>query len=103
MYVTDAMRQDWAKRYSTPQTLQLTLELSLEEFEMVRRSQRDDRAHDITFFIVRENKLVLIKKHFFPPGAYRSPSGGLNRGETLEAGAEREAFEETGLHIRLRK
>ncbi len=103
MYVTETTRKDWQTRYGIPQQMHLKLEISLEEFEMVRRSQRDDRSHYITFFIVHDEKRVLIKKHFFPDGAYRAPSGGLERGETLETGAAREAYEETGLVIKLRK
>jgi 8-oxo-dGTP pyrophosphatase MutT (NUDIX family) len=103
MFITEAMRAAWQTRYGSPEILKIELELSFDEFQMVRRSQRDNRAHDVTFFIVKENKLVLIKKHFFPAGAYRAPSGGLIRGETLETGTAREAYEETGLKISLRK
>ncbi|NPV60628.1 MAG: NUDIX hydrolase [Actinobacteria bacterium] len=37
----------------------------------------------------------------FPEGAYRAPSGAANLGEDLEAGALREALEETGLEIEI--
>ena len=43
----------------------------------------------------------MIRKPSFPPGAWRIPSGGIDRGETFEEGARREALEETGLDIEL--
>ncbi len=46
-----------------------------------------------------ENKILLVKnkgKDFWYP-----PGGGLEPGETLEEGAIRETFEETGMNVRL--
>src|SRR5207253_2905877 len=40
-------------------------------------------------------------KQVYPPGLFRPPSGGVEPGEGFEAGARREAFEETGLEIEL--
>ncbi|HEY5038337.1 MAG TPA: GNAT family N-acetyltransferase, partial [bacterium] len=45
----------------------------------------------------------LMSKHNYPPGVFRSPSGGVNPGEDLVAGALREAKEETGLTINLKR
>jgi 8-oxo-dGTP pyrophosphatase MutT (NUDIX family) len=45
--------------------------------------------------------VAVIRKPLFPPGAWRIPSGGIDRGETFDEGARREALEETGLRIEL--
>ena len=70
---------------------------------MIIASQKNQRAHDITFFIVDGEEIVAIAKHNYPPGIYRAPGGGLEPGESLEDGAGREAMEETGLDIALER
>lgn len=97
------MRRDWQRNYGKPVVLPVRHEISAEEYAMVKNSQKGWRAHDITLFIFENEKIALIKKHFFPRGAYRAPSGGLLSGESLEAGTDREALEETGLKIKLEK
>lgn len=64
------------------------------------RGQR--RLHDVTLFIFNpEGQLALIRKHGYPPGAWRAPGGGIAPGEEFAAGAAREALEETGLQVSL--
>jgi 8-oxo-dGTP pyrophosphatase MutT (NUDIX family) len=74
-----------------------------DEFDRLRRSQKRGRNHDVTFFILIGGKVVVISKPGYPPGAYRAPSGGIAPGEDFEAGALREAREETGLDVQLDK
>jgi 8-oxo-dGTP diphosphatase len=45
-------------------------------------------------------KIVLIKRRN-PPRGWAIPGGFVDYGETLEAAAVREAYEETGLHVTL--
>lgn len=66
-------------------------------------SRHHGRSHDITLFIARGDEWAVIAKPSFPPGIWRAPSGGLHPGEELEAGALREALEETGLVISLER
>jgi len=73
------------------------------ERQLIISSQKDGRAHDITLFIFDGDKLALIRKPGFPFGAYRAPSGGIKRGEDVEEAAKREAWEETGLLIELKR
>ena len=99
MYITADIIQGIELRYGSPLEIARSYEMKLLEFDMVRGSQKDGRAHDVTLFITRLNEIVVIKKPMYPPGAYRAPSGGITPGETFEQGSLREAYEETGLRI----
>lgn len=73
------------------------------EMEMVVSSTRGQtRLHDVTLFIFNQaGQVVLIRKHGYPPVAWRAPGGGIDPGEEFAAGAEREALEETGLAVKV--
>ena len=103
MFITTEIISEVEKRYGTPDEVTLAYEMTPREFEMVRRSQKHERAHDVTLFIRRAGYVVVIKKPMYPPGAYRAPSGGINPGEPFEDGALREAYEETGLEVALER
>jgi len=62
-------------------------------------SWRKGRAHDVTFAIIHQGKVVMNRKPFYGPGIYRIPSGGANRGENIESAVIRESMEETGLEV----
>ncbi len=54
--------------------------------------------------IVRDGKIVLIKRGAEPwKGMWALPGGFAEEGETAEQCCEREALEETGLRVRVRK
>jgi 8-oxo-dGTP pyrophosphatase MutT (NUDIX family) len=101
MYVTTEIIREVEKRFGTPEEVRLAYEMTEREFDMVRRSQKHGRAHDVTLFIIDQDRIVVIKKPMYPPGAYRAPSGGIDVGEDFETGALREAYEETGLTVAL--
>jgi ADP-ribose pyrophosphatase YjhB (NUDIX family) len=62
------------------------------------------RTHDVTLFILDPHRrLALIRKPQFAEDVWRPPGGGIRPGEEFVAGAEREALEETGLHVELRR
>lgn len=86
-----------------PEERHWTYPISDPEMRMVISSTRGQtRVHDITVFIFnRQGQVALIRKHNYPDGAWRAPGGGIAPGESLEAGALREAREETGLDARL--
>lgn len=58
------------------------------------------RDGEVVLFILRGNgNVVLHTKDFYPPGAFRVPSGGIRRDEPLLNAVQREAWEETGLQV----
>jgi len=103
MYITAEIIRAVEQRYGSPLEIVRSYEMTAREFDVVRRSQKHGRAHDVTLFIIRDNQIVVIKKPMYPPGAYRAPSGGISPGESFEQGALREAYEETGLHVAMEK
>ena len=58
----------------------------------------------VGILLVRNEKLLLVKRKFNPDANYWSiPGGHLELGERTEAAAEREGFEETGFKVRVSK
>ncbi|MBN2167953.1 MAG: NUDIX hydrolase [Actinobacteria bacterium] len=91
-------------KYGIPVESRVAFEISTWEYDTVKGSQHSGRAHDVTMFIRKSDdpdKIAVIRKPFFPPEAFRAPSGAAVPGESLEEGALREAYEETGLSIEL--
>jgi len=91
------------KKYGTPRELTMSFPMNLTEFDMLRRSMRDGRNSDVTLFIFKDDKVIVIAKPWYPEGLYRAPSGGIKPGEDVELSAKREAYEETGAEIELVK
>ncbi|MCI0485214.1 MAG: NUDIX hydrolase [Blastocatellia bacterium] len=101
MYISTETLIELERKYGVPSEVALAYEMRPVEFDMVRRSQKHGRAHDVTLFIIRGGRIVVIKKPMYPAGAYRAPSGGIAPGERFEDGAVREGYEETGLTVAL--
>jgi len=101
MYISEETILALEKKYGVPEVLTLAYEMTENEFDMVARSQKHGRAHDVTLFIIIDGQVVVIRKPMYALGAYRAPSGGVEPGERFEAGALREGYEETGLSIAL--
>lgn len=104
MYTSNEDAKALEVRLGQPIVCSWEYEIAPWEYAVVDGSMHSGRAHDVTFFIRKSDdpgKLVVVCKPFFPPGAFRAPSGAATRGETLEQGALREAHEETGLDIEL--
>lgn len=92
-----------AERYGSPKNREFRFDVPVREVERIRSSQKNGRNHDVTLYIRKGDQLVVIAKHFYPPGLYRAPSGGLHPGEDFESGIAREVSEETGCSIKLDK
>ena len=105
MYITQEALDKIERRYGVPEILHTRCTMNRAEFDLLKWSMRNGRRHDVTLFISDEqkDKIVVIRKPSYPKGVYRPPSGGIEPGEDFEVGARREAYEETGLEIELRK
>lgn len=103
MYITAETIREMERRYGEPLEIRREYEMTEREFDVVAGSRKHGRSHDVTLFIIEEDSIVVIKKPMYPPGAYRAPSGGISPGEDFEAGALREAYEETGLRVAIEK
>ena len=107
MYITPALIDEAENLYGVPREARMTAPVREEEWDFIRRTQRRGRAHDVTLIIFHPDaatpQIAVINKHGYPEGLFRPPSGGLDPGESFANGAGREAFEETGLTIALRR
>ncbi len=103
MYITQEVLHQLEQKYGVPHIFRTACTMSQKEFELLKWSMRNGRAHDVTLFIFKGAQIAVIRKPSYPPDVYRPPSGGIERGEDFETGAQREAYEETGLKIQLQK
>lgn len=103
MFVTDSMIGEMEDLYGIPSRISFDVPVTEDECGRIKSSQKHGRNHDVTMYIVKADKIIVIAKHMYPPKLFRAPSGGLKPGEDFETGAQREALEETGCSIRLEK
>jgi ADP-ribose pyrophosphatase YjhB (NUDIX family) len=104
MYLSPEIVHDLERRYGHPEELSAAAEFSPREFGLLQHCLRKERAHDVTLFIRGgDGRYALIRKPGYPEEVFRPPSGGIEPGEVFDAGAVREAWEETGLHVRLER
>ena len=103
MYVDESLIREAERRFGKPGEKSFRVETSDAELAFIRSTQKRGRCHDVTILIRRDDAFAVISKHDYPAGAFRPPSGGLEPGESLEAGARREAHEETGLDVRIER
>ncbi|HVS85193.1 MAG TPA: NUDIX hydrolase [Gaiellaceae bacterium] len=102
MHVDETVLADVRARFGEPALLAWEGEISDREWAVATYNPR--RFHDVTLFILDPSRrLALIRKPPFPLDVWRPPGGGVKPGEEFAAGAEREALEETGLHVELRR
>ena len=101
MHVDEVVLEPLRARYGEPATL--TWEGDISEYEHALATYDPQRMHDVTLLITNGERLALIRKPQFEPGIWRPPGGGVKRGEDFVAGVEREALEETGLRVELRR
>jgi ADP-ribose pyrophosphatase YjhB (NUDIX family) len=102
MHVDEAMLAGVRERLGVPARLTWEGEISDAEWAVATYNPR--RRHDVTLFILGPGgRLALIRKPQFDEGVWRPPGGGVAPGEDFVAGAVREALEETGLHVEVRR
>jgi ADP-ribose pyrophosphatase YjhB (NUDIX family) len=102
MHVDEAILAPVRERYGTPVVLEWDGEIS--DIEWTIATHNPSRTHDVTLFILDPaERLALIRKPHFAADVWRPPGGGIKPGEDFTAGALREALEETGLRVELRR
>ena len=102
MFVSDEMIDELEVRFGHPEHASFSFETTQKEFDFIRSTQKNGRKHDITLYIFKDDRIIVIAKPFYPPGLFRAPSGGLNPGESFDDGVAREVLEETGCEIDVR-
>lgn len=101
-HVDETMLAHVQATFGTPVALPWEGEISDAEWAIATHNPA--RTHDVTLFILdHAHRLALIRKPQFPHDVWRPPGGGIHPGEDFVAGAVREALEETGLHVELRR
>jgi len=64
----------------------------------------EDRYGEVCMVVRRPNgRLITAKKTFYPTGAFRLPTGGVDHGEPIAEALLREVAEETGLDVLVRR
>ena len=102
MHVTEEILSELRARYGEPATLKWAGEITEPEHRLA--TYNPARTHDVTLFILDPSRrLALIRKPHFAEDVWRPPGGGIHPGEDFIAGAVREALEETGLRVELRR
>jgi ADP-ribose pyrophosphatase YjhB (NUDIX family) len=102
MHVDEAVLAPVRARFGTPALLPWEGEIS--DLEWAVATHNPVRTHDVTLFILDPaRRIALIRKPQFPSDVWRPPGGGIKPGEDFAAGAAREALEETGLRVELRR
>ncbi|MEE8575861.1 MAG: NUDIX hydrolase, partial [candidate division Zixibacteria bacterium] len=88
-------------KFGRPQHRRIAVAVTKKEYDRIRSSQVNGRNHDVTAYIKKGDSYIVIAKHIYPDGLFRAPSGGLNPGEDVITGINREVAEETGCIIDL--
>lgn len=101
MYISEEELDALIEQYGQPERKAFRIPASQEEIDFIKSTRRDGRYHDFTLYIFKGDRVIVNAKHFYPPGLYRAPSGGVNKGEDILTGIQREAMEETGCRIEL--
>lgn len=102
MHVDESVLAGVRERSGVPTVMEWSGEIS--DAEWSTATHNPARTHDVTLFILDpRQRLALIRKPHFAEGVWRPPGGGIHPGEDFAAGAVREALEETGLRVELRR
>ncbi len=89
-----------AQRYGQP----LVYTSSLRANDLFDPLNKTDRYGEVCMVVRRKNgRLLTMIKTFYPKGAYRLPTGGINYGESIHDALLRETNEETGLQVTINR
>ncbi len=89
-----------AQRYRQP----LVHTADLEANSLFDPLNKTDRYGEVCMVVRRKNgRFLTMTKTFYPEGAYRLPTGGINYGESIHDALLRETNEETGLQVNINR
>jgi 8-oxo-dGTP pyrophosphatase MutT (NUDIX family) len=91
--------EELVKRYGPIERRSYSLEMDRENFEYWQDELTTKRRGEVVLVVRRPDGVVLHTKDYYPPGAYRLPSGGVKWGESVLHALHREAWEEMGLDV----
>src|SRR5579859_602192 len=95
---TQSELEQLAQRYGRP----LIQDINLHASKLFDPLSKRDRYGEVCMVIRRKNgRILTMTKTFYPQGAYRLPTGGINHGESIFAALLRETQEETGLEVKV--
>lgn len=95
--------QKLKKLYGKPKKLKMAFKMNKGEFANLLEGLNTGKSCDVTLFIFKHNKIIVIAKPWYKKGVYRAPSGRPKLNEGLLDAIHREALEETGAKISLKK
>lgn len=101
MHIGRHIVQELVLEFGEPAVERWEVPLTESEFVNVEKHRERGRAHDVSLVILNGHQAAVIRKAGYPDGAYRIPSGGVHPEESFVDGALREAYEETGLSIKM--
>ena len=101
MHLSEQILEEVRARYGDPLRMRWEGEITAREHGIA--TYNPARTHDVTLFILNGDRLALIRKPMFAEGIWRPPGGGIKPAEDVAVGAEREALEETGLRVTVRR
>ena len=94
----DAEYRELAGRYGDP----ITTSVAAPFTGYLRQSTAGKRQGEVCMVVRRPSgTLLTMTKHFYPPGIFRLPTGGIESGESILAALLRETHEETGLTVQI--
>ncbi len=88
------------KLYGKPKNLTMSFKMNQKEFANLLKGLNTGKDCDVTLFIFKNDKVIVIAKPWYQAGIYRVPSGRPKLPESLTDAIHREALEETGARIR---
>jgi len=104
VYLTEELLAPLRAQYGSPLEATAAAPFTPREFGLLEYCARKNRAHDLTVFVRDEaGRFALIRKPGYPPGVFRSPSGGAEPGEAVLDAVARETREETGLEVAIER
>ncbi len=64
MFITNEIIQGLSEKFGKPKKVAFEFEVSKDEYNRIKSSQKNGREHDVTLYIIKDKKLIVIAKHF---------------------------------------